>query len=208
MAISSTTKFRKIAIGADHAGFELKEKLKKYLTEQGHAVFDCGTFSSESVDYPAIAYQVAGLIGKGEYELGIIVDGAGIGSAMTANKVAGVRAALCYDVSTARNSREHNDANVLTLGAGLIGYELAKQIVDVWLSSECTVDRHLRRVEMIGEIEKGNFRNILNWLRDHVHKYGRLMTADDIIKNACGKGLNAKVFVEYLKEKYLPLYEI
>jgi deoxyribose-phosphate aldolase len=157
VSTSLNTKFKKIAIGADHAGFELKEKLKKYLTEQGHTVFDCGTFSTESVDYPAIAYQVAGLIGKGEYQLGIIVDGAGIGSAMTANKVPGVRAALCYDVSTARNSREHNDANVLTLGAGLIGFELAKQIVDIWLTTECTVDRHLRRVKMIGDIEKGNF---------------------------------------------------
>ena len=149
-------KSRKIALGADHSGFELKEKLKKYLTEQGHSVFDCGTFSTESVDYPAIAFKVAQLVSSGEYELGIIVDGAGIGSAMAANKVPGVRAALCYDVSTARNSREHNDANVLTLGAGLIGFELAKQIIDIWLNSECTVDRHLRRVNMIGDIEKGN----------------------------------------------------
>jgi len=151
------TKTRKIALGADHAGFELKEKLKKYLTEHGHTVFDCGTFSTESVDYPVIAVQVARLIGSSEYELGIIVDGAGIGSAMAANKVPGVRAALSYDLSTARNSREHNNANVLTLGAGLIGFELAKQIVDVWLNSECAVDRHLRRVNMIGDIEKGKF---------------------------------------------------
>lgn len=157
MSTPLITKSKRIAIGADHAGFELKEKLKKYLIGQGHTVFDCGTFSTESVDYPAIAYQVAGLIGKGEYELGIIVDGAGIGSAMAANKVTAVRAALCYDVSTARNSREHNDANVLTLGAGLIGFELAKQIVDVWLAAECTVERHLRRANMISEIEKGNF---------------------------------------------------
>ncbi len=157
MSAPLKTKSRKIAIGADHAGFELKEKLKKYLTEQGHTLFDCGTFSTESVDYPAIAFQVAQLVGNGQYELGITVDGAGIGSAMAANKVAGVRAALCYDLSTARNSREHNAANVLTLGAGLIGFELAKQIVDVWLASECSIDRHLRRVKMIGDIEKGNF---------------------------------------------------
>jgi deoxyribose-phosphate aldolase len=148
-------KTRKIALGADHAGFELKEKLKKYLTEQGHALFDCGTFSTESVDYPAIAYQVARLISSNEYDVGIIVDGAGIGSAMAANKVPGVRAALCYDVSTAQNSREHNDANVLTLGAGLIGFQLAKQIVDIWLTTECTVERHLKRVQMIADIEKG-----------------------------------------------------
>ncbi|UCE07014.1 MAG: deoxyribose-phosphate aldolase [bacterium] len=177
------TKSRKITMGADHAGYELKEKLKKYLIEQGHTVFDCGTFSTESVDYPAIAYQVARLIGSGEYELGIIVDGAGIGSAMTANKLSGVRAALCYDVSTARNSREHNDANVLTLGAGLIGFELAKQIVDIWLSSECTVDRHLRRVKMIGDIEKRNFAVNLS-SKSNPHSSGLNITDEDIKKIA------------------------
>jgi len=179
------TKYRKIAIGADHAGFELKEKLKKYLTEQGHTVFDCGTFSTESVDYPAIAFQVARLIGNKEYELGIIVDGAGIGSAMAANKVPGVRAALCYDLSTARNSREHNNANVLTLGAGLIGFELAKQIVDVWLSSECTVDRHLKRVKMIGEIEKGNF--AVNMPSQNNPQSSGLNITDDDIKKIASK---------------------
>ncbi len=157
MITNHNQKTRKIAIGADHAGYELKEKLKKHLTEQGHTVYDCGTFSTKSVDYPAIAFQVARLISSKEYELGLIVDGAGIGSAIVANKVRDVRAAPCYDLSTARNSREHNNANVLTLGAGLIGFELAKQIVDVWLISECSVDRHLRRVKMIGEIEQGNF---------------------------------------------------
>jgi deoxyribose-phosphate aldolase len=177
------TKSRKIAIGADHAGYELKEKLKKYLTEQGYTLFDCGTFSTESVDYPAIAYQVARLIGSTEYELGIIVDGAGIGSAMAANKVHGVRAALCYDLSTARNSREHNNANVLTLGAGLIGFELAKQIVDLWLSSECTVDRHLRRANLIGDIEKGNFAvNVPP--ESNAHSSGLNITEDDIKKIA------------------------
>ncbi len=155
MSSAPGIKIRKIAIGADHAGFELKEKLKKYLAEQGHQVFDCGTFRPDSVDYPKIAYQVAQLVSRGEYELGIMVDGAGIGSAMAANKVPGIRAALCYDLSTARNSREHNNANVLTLGAGLIGFELAKQIVDTWLASECTVDRYLRRVQMIHDIEQG-----------------------------------------------------
>ena len=176
-------KSRNIAIGADHAGYELKEKLKKYLAEQGHTVFDCGAFSTESVDYPVIAFQVARLIGSGEYELGIIIDGAGIGSAMAANKVPGVRAALCYDLSTAKNSREHNDANVLTLGAGLIGFELAKQIVDIWLTSECTVDRHLRRVNMIGEIEKGNFAvNIPS--KSNPLSSGFNITEDDIKKIA------------------------
>ncbi|MBC8183504.1 deoxyribose-phosphate aldolase [candidate division KSB1 bacterium] len=146
---------KKIAIGSDHSGFELKEKLKHYLTEKGYTVFDCGTHSTEAVDYPAMAFNVAKLISDGKYEKGIIIDGAGIGSSMAANKVDGVRAALCYDVSSARNSREHNDANVLTLGAGLIGFALAQQIADIWLTTECTVDRHLRRVKMIEEIEKG-----------------------------------------------------
>lgn len=147
----------KIAIGADHAGFELKEKIKKYLTGKSHTVFDCGTFNTESVDYPSIAYKVAKRVSNGEYEKGIIIDGAGIGSAITANKLPGVRAALCYDLSSAKNSREHNDSNVVTLGAGLIGFELAKQIVDIWLTTVCTVERHLRRVKMIGDIEKGIF---------------------------------------------------
>lgn len=188
MTTSQTKKTRKLAIGADHAGFELKEKLKKYFTEQRHVVFDCGAFSTEAVDYPAIAVQVARLIGSGEYELGIIVDGAGIGSAMAANKVTGVRAALCYDLSTARNSREHNNANVLTLGAGLIGFELAKQIADIWLNSECTVDRHLRRANMIGEIEKGNFNvNIPSKNDPQPFKNLELNITDDEIKKIASK---------------------
>lgn len=183
MSTSLKTKSRKIAIGADHAGFELKEKLKKYLAEQGHTVFDCGTFNTESVDYPAIAFQVARLIGSGEYELGIIVDGAGIGSAVAANKVDGVRAALCYDVSTARNSREHNNANVLTLGAGLIGFELAKQIADIWLASDCTVERHLRRANMISEIEQGTFA-VTTPFQNNPASIGLSITEEDIKKIA------------------------
>ncbi len=146
----------KIAIGADHGGFGLKEHLRKKLAEQGHAVEDCGTFDTSACDYPTIAAEVARRISEGLCERGIIIDGAGIGSSMTANKFAGVRAALCYDVSSARNSREHNDANVLTLGASLIGTGLAEQIVDVFLSTDCTADRHLRRVAMMVDIEKQN----------------------------------------------------
>ncbi|GAB4378030.1 MAG: hypothetical protein Kow0042_26420 [Calditrichia bacterium] len=155
---SDPNRAKKIAIGGDHAGFELKEILKKYLESRGYTVVDCGTSGTESVDYPVFAYKVARLVSDGHCSRGIIVDGAGIGSAMVANKVRGVRAAACYDLSTARNSREHNDANVLTLGAGLIGPALAKQIVDVWLTADCTVERHLRRVQMISEIEKGTFK--------------------------------------------------
>ena len=145
-----------IALGSDHAGFDLKVELKDYLAEKGFRVIDCGAFSKDPVDYPKIAYTVAKKVSDGEADFGIIVDSAGIGSAMAANKVAGIRAALCYDLTTARNAREHNNANVLTLGAGLVGTALAKQIVDVFLSTECTVDRYLRRAEMVNELEKGS----------------------------------------------------
>ncbi|MCK4657952.1 MAG: deoxyribose-phosphate aldolase [Phycisphaerae bacterium] len=149
--MSDKTPIRRIAVGADHGGFDLKETIKAHLQQRGFAVEDCGTCGKESVDYPVFARAVAELVAAGKADRGIIVDGAGIGSAMVANKLPGVRAALCYDVSSARNSREHNDANVLTLGAGLIGTNLALQIVDVWLESECTAERHLRRVAMIEE---------------------------------------------------------
>lgn len=142
-----------LAIGADHGGFELKQILAEHLRSRGFAVQDCGTHSTEAVDYPRIAADVAGRVASGAVQVGVIVDGAGIGSAMTANKFPGVRAALCYDLSSARNSREHNNANVLTLGASLIGAGLAKQIVDVFVDTQCTAERHLRRAAMIGEIE-------------------------------------------------------
>lgn len=145
-----------IAIGSDHGGFAMKEHLRKKLTDAGHAVHDCGTFDTSACDYPTIAAEVARRISEKTSDRGIIIDGAGIGSSMTANKFAGVRAALCYDISSARNSREHNDANVLTLGASLIGNGLAEQIVDVFLTTDCTVDRHRRRVELIEAIEKEN----------------------------------------------------
>ena len=114
---------------------------------------DCGTNGTESVDYPDFAHAVARLVADGVCEAGIVVDGAGIGSSMAANKVPGVRAALCYDLSSARNSREHNHANVLTLGAGLIGDGLAWQITQEWLATEWGPDRHARRVAKITEIE-------------------------------------------------------
>ena len=144
----------KIALGADHGGFDLKEALKIFLLERGHEVKDCGTTSREAVDYPAIAAAVAELVGGGACERGIMVDGAGIGSCVVANKIPGVRAALCYDISTARNSREHNDTNVLTLGGRLIGPGLAQEIVRIWLETECTEERHLRRVAQIEEVER------------------------------------------------------
>jgi ribose 5-phosphate isomerase B len=145
---------KKVAIGADHGGFELKEALKGYLNELGFAVVDCGTASTDSVDYPDFAYAVAGLVSQGRAWRGIVVDGAGIGSCMAANKVPGVRAAMCYDEATAVNSRKHNHANVLTLGAGLIGPNLARQIVRTWLATPAGGARHERRVDKITEIER------------------------------------------------------
>jgi ribose 5-phosphate isomerase B len=143
-----------VALGADHGGFGLKDALKEHLAGLGYAVTDCGTNSAEAVDYPDYAYAVARLVSEGQAWRGILVDGAGIGSCMAANKVPGVRAALCYDYATAVNSREHNNANVLTLGAGLIGPALAKQIAETWLKTEFGGGRHEKRVAKIMEIER------------------------------------------------------
>lgn len=143
-----------IAIGADHGGFVLKQDLIKFLTNLGYSPNDCGAHSSDPVDYPDIAYAVAKLVSDGGASRGILIDGAGIGSAITANKVPGVRAALCYDLSTARNAREHNDANVLTLGARLIGPGLAQDIVKVFLETDCTEERHKKRVAKIMQVEE------------------------------------------------------
>jgi ribose 5-phosphate isomerase B len=147
-----------VALGADHGGFKLKEILARHLSEKGYRLIDCGTNSTESVDYPDFARAVAEHVSSGRAWRGIVIDGAGIGSCMTANKVHGVRAAMCYDHATAVNSREHNDANVLTLGAGLIGEALARQIVDIWLSTEFGGGRHARRVEKIMALESQNLK--------------------------------------------------
>ena len=142
---------KRIALGADHGGFEMKAALAAHLRQAGHQVEDVGTSSREAVDYPVFARAVAEAVSQRRADVGIMIDGAGIGSCMVANKVPDVRAALAYDLSSARNSREHNDANVLTLGAGLIGAGLAEQIVDVWLATECTEPRHLSRVAMFAD---------------------------------------------------------
>src|SRR6266568_8407777 len=149
-----------IALGADHGGFELKEALKLHLRDQGHAIRDLGTNSKEPVDYPKIARAVAESVASGAAKFGIMIDGAGIGSAMAANKVPGVLAAAAYNEGLARNSREHNDANVLTLGAGQVDVETAKRIVDVFLTTECTVDRHRKRVSMIRDLDRKGARNV------------------------------------------------
>lgn len=145
---------RKVAIANDHGGVELKNLLKVYLVELGYQVVDFGTSEPKSVDYPDYAYMVADMVSAGKAWRGIVIDGAGIGSCMAANKVPGVRAAMCYDYATAVNSREHNDANLLTLGAGLIGPALAKQIVKTWLETEFAGGRHAKRVDKIMAIEK------------------------------------------------------
>lgn len=150
----SSASERTIAVGADHGGYELKEALIIAMGEQGYSVVDCGTDSTASVDYPDFAFAVARLVAQGRAWRGIVVDGAGIGSCMVANKVPGVRAAMCYDQATAVNSRAHNDANVLTLGAGLIGPSLARQIVMSWLETPSSGGRHQRRVDKIMQIEQ------------------------------------------------------
>lgn len=144
-----------IALGADHGGFELKQRIKDHLAALGHVVRDCGTHSRDAVDYPTIALEVASLVSSGACRFGVMVDGAGIGSAMAANKVPGVLAAACYNETLARSSREHNDANLLTLGAGQTGPDQALAIVDLFLSTSCTADRHRARVQMIRDYERG-----------------------------------------------------
>jgi len=143
-----------VAIGADHGGFELKEALKSELTALGFEINDVGTNSKEAVDYPDFALAVAQLVSSGKAWRGIMVDGAGIGSCIVANKVPGVRAGMAYDYSSAVNSREHNDTNVLTLGAGFIGVNLAKQIVKTWLTTEFAGGRHTPCVDKIKSVEK------------------------------------------------------
>jgi ribose 5-phosphate isomerase B len=143
-----------VVIGADHGGYELKETLKKDVSALGYDVMDVGTHSKEPVDYPDLAHEVARAVSTGSAWRGIIIDGAGIGSCIVANKVPGVRAGLAYDYASAVNGREHNDTNVLTLGAGLIGVNLAKQIVTVWLATPFGGGRHERRVNKIIIIEK------------------------------------------------------
>jgi ribose 5-phosphate isomerase B len=144
---------RKIAIGADHGGFEMKEALKKVLAELGCQCQDFGTNSTAPVDYPDFAQAVALAVARKTCDLGIMIDGAGIGSCMVANKIAGVRAAMCYDEASARNSREHNGANVLTLGGKTISHEMMRKIVRVWLSADLTEDRHRRRVAKIDALD-------------------------------------------------------
>ena len=145
---------RKIAIGADHAGFELKQHLVKYLSGKGNQVVDHGTDSTESVDYPEICANVARAVRDGKVEIGIVLGGSGQGEQIAANKVHGVRAALCNDLYLAEMARSHNNANVLSMGGRVVSTQLAEQIVDKFLSTEFEGGRHERRVAQLGEIEK------------------------------------------------------
>jgi len=147
-------KVKSVAVGADHGGFPFKEQLKDFLSELSLQVRDFGTNSIDAVDYPDYAHAVAVAVSDKTVDVGIIVDGAGIGSAMTANKVPGVRAAACYNAALAKNSREHNGANVLTLGSGQNNFNEIKEIVSAWLSTDLTEDRHKKRVAKIEAVEK------------------------------------------------------
>jgi ribose 5-phosphate isomerase B len=150
----SDAKIKIIAVGCDHGGFETKEKLKDFLGKQNFSVRDFGTNSAEAVDYPDFAAAVARAVADKQADVGIIIDGAGIGSAMTANKIRGVRAAACYNVALAKNSREHNDANVLTLGSGQNTFAEICEIVTAFLSGKLTEERHRRRVAKIEILER------------------------------------------------------
>jgi len=145
---------RTVAVGADHGGFAMKEFLKPLLEELGWRVEDVGIYEEKPADYPDIAHEVALRVAAGRAALGVIVDGAGIGSAMVANKVPGVRAALCYDRASARNSREHNHANVLTLGGRMLTPSQAEEVVRTWLATPCGGGRHAARAAKITEIER------------------------------------------------------
>ncbi len=151
---AATTASRIIAIASDHGGYELKQQLIPWLRALGYTPVDLGTDSKESVDYPDFAFSAASMVMQGKAEAAIIIDGAGIGSAMAANKAPGVRASMCYDIATAHNAREHNHANVLTLGAGMIDENMAKAIVKTWLQTPWGEGRHARRVAKITAIEQ------------------------------------------------------
>ncbi|MCK4437209.1 ribose 5-phosphate isomerase B [bacterium] len=144
----------RIALGCDHAGWEMKEDLKPFLEGLGHQIVDFGTDNQDSVDYPDYALPVAKAVAKGDLERGIVICGTGIGSSIAANKVSGIRAALCHDTFTAEMSRSHNDANILCLGGRVIDMELARRIVEVWLNTPFSGGRHARRLKKIEGIEK------------------------------------------------------
>lgn len=152
---------KNIIIGSDHGGFRLKEKLKSYLEKLGLKVTDVGAYSEERCDYPLFAYAVAKGVSSGKYQRGVLICKSGIGNAIVANKLANVRAALCYNAKAARLCRQHNDCNVLVLGSLFVKDDLAKKILKVWLETKFAGGRHARRVNQIKKIEKGIFKNLI-----------------------------------------------
>ena len=145
----------RVALGADHAGFPLKEDLKAFLLEEGHEVDDHGTDSTEPVDYPAFCAAAARAVATGEADRAIVLGGSGQGEQIAANKVNGVRAALCHDLWLARMSRQHNDANVLAMGARVIASAYAREIVRIWLETPFEGGRHTKRLDQVAQIERG-----------------------------------------------------
>ncbi len=145
---------KKIIIGSDHAGFALKQKLITYLIKRGLKVTDAGTCSPERCDYPEFAYKVAAAVSRGRFKRGILICYTGIGNSIVANKLNGVRAALCYNAEAARLSRQHNDSNVLVFGSFFVNERTAKKIIDIWLNTEFEAGRHRRRLNMLRRIEK------------------------------------------------------
>lgn len=144
----------KIAIGNDHAGLQLKQALIPFLEEKGITVWDVGTNTPESFPYAVSGYKVAKLVAEGDVDAGILICGTGVGISLAANKVKGIRACVCSDTATARLTRQHNDSNILSLGARIVGLELAKDIVNAWLSAKFEGGRHQARIDMIREIEE------------------------------------------------------
>ena len=154
-----TDNVRNVAVGSDHGGYESKEIIKLYLEALGYKVFDVGTFSKESVDYPDFAVKVAEKVARGDCERGIMIDGAGIGSSMVCNKVRGIRAALCYDIKTIKNSRVHNNSNVLTLGGPLHSSGELCEMVKTWLETRFEGGRHWSRINKMMAVEKSRYVN-------------------------------------------------
>lgn len=153
-SVKSSAGKPRIALGADHAGFQAKEKIKGYLQAAGYTVSDAGTWSEDSVDYPDFAIEVARRVQQGQDDLGILVCGTGIGMAMTANKIGGVRAGVAHDPLTARMSREHNDANVLAMGGRVLSEHQIIEVTQSFLSAEFAGGRHQRRVDKIAELDQ------------------------------------------------------
>ena len=165
----------KIALGSDHRGFEAKERIEAVVRELGHEVIDCGTHSRDACDYPDLALAVATLVAGGQADRGILLCGSGLGMSITANKVAGIRAALCHDEHTAQMSRRHNDANILCLPADLVGDALLKSMVEIWLKTGFEGGRHARRIQKILEFERKH------WIRP----------AGDDAQESAGQACNA-----------------